>query len=78
MGYCNINFVSNVFFWFCFLDVDECVSGFCKNGGKCINILGGYKCVCVGGWYIGRNCDEGEWWSYINFKLFSEYGEVIL
>lgn len=43
------------------IDVDECVSKLCKNGGKCENKLGGYKCICVGGWFIGKNCDEGRY-----------------
>lgn len=66
--------------WFCFPDVDECANGPCKNGGKCTNTPGGYKCACVGGWYTGKNCDEGESCQRlrINVKLSSEYGEVTL
>ena len=43
-----------------FLDVDECaVNKPCKNGGKCENSKGSYKCTCVGGWFTGKHCDEG-------------------
>ena len=67
--------------WFCFSDVDECANGPCKNGGKCTNTPGGYKCTCVGGWYTGRNCDEGESWQESpahKRQVFQWYGEVTL
>ena len=44
-------------------DVDECASKPCKNGGKCENKPGGYRCTCVGGWFTGKNCDEGRYFS---------------
>ena len=42
------------------IDVDECISKKpCKNGAKCENTRGGYKCTCVGKWFTGKHCDQG-------------------
>lgn len=43
---------------FLFLDFISCFSFFCLNVVICINILGGFKCVCVLGW-IGSVCEIG-------------------
>lgn len=44
-----------------FQDVDECSDiKPCKNGAKCANTVGSYKCTCVGGWFTGKHCDEGK------------------
>ena len=41
------------------LDVNECtVYKPCKNGGTCVNTVGGYNCQCPDN-YKGKNCDEG-------------------
>ena len=42
-----------------FVDVDECASSPCQNGGTCKNEIGTYKCLCFPG-YKGKNCDQGE------------------
>ena len=48
-------------YYFVFLDVDECaVKKPCKNGAKCENTRGGYKCTCVGNWFTGKHCDQGK------------------
>ena len=40
--------------------MDECISKKpCKNGAKCENTRGGYKCTCVGKWFTGKHCDQG-------------------
>lgn len=44
-----------------YLDVDECslASGNpCKNNGKCVNLLGSYKCTCNSG-FTGKHCEIG-------------------
>ena len=37
------------------MDVDECASSPCQNGGACFNGAGYYSCNCTGGW-SGGNC----------------------
>ena len=38
------------------VDVDECVSSPCQNGGNCTDAVNGYTCVCVEG-YTSNNCE---------------------
>ncbi|XP_059352322.1 protein eyes shut-like [Daphnia carinata] len=40
----------------CETDVDECCSNPCKNGGRCIDLIGSYDCACSHG-FTGRNCE---------------------
>ena len=43
------------------LDVNECASNPCKNGGSCTDLVNDYNCSCTGLWE-GKNCIElGEW-----------------
>ena len=46
-------------YFFLFPDVDECslLRPRCENGATCLNVLGGYKCVCAPG-YTGTNCEN--------------------
>ena len=42
------------------VDVNECLPiNPCKNGGVCKNTKGSYQCTCVGRFYGGKNCDQG-------------------
>ena len=41
-----------------FLDVDECVSDPCVNGGSCINKPLSFECRCPPG-YVGDRCQYG-------------------
>lgn len=48
-----------VLFFVC-ADVNECLPvNPCKNGGVCKNVHGSYQCTCVGKFYSGKNCDQG-------------------
>lgn len=41
-----------------FLDINECASNPCANGGSCTDHVNRYTCTCVPG-YIGSNCQTG-------------------
>ena len=41
-----------------FIDIDECVSSPCQNGGSCTDQVNGYTCNCVDGYY-GSDCETG-------------------
>jgi len=43
---------------FCNLDVNECITRPCHNGGHCYNTAGGYKCGCEGTGFAGPKCQE--------------------
>lgn len=45
------------------LDVKEClnVSFNCIFGKCCIEIFGGFECICVNSFLYGENCIRGEW-----------------
>ena len=38
--------------------MNECTEENCKNGGQCIDEVGGYSCNCTKG-YTGVNCEAG-------------------
>ena len=42
-----------------FLDVDECLSEPCENGGTCLDEASRYECQCVDG-FRGDNCEIGK------------------
>ena len=42
-----------------FIDIDECLSISCLNGGTCINLVGGFMCECPPG-FRGDTCGIGE------------------
>ena len=42
----------------CPSDEQECASDPCQNGGRCVDLMNGYRCVCVDD-YNGINCERG-------------------
>ena len=40
------------------LDVNECVTKPCRNGGTCENLQGSYRCKCKAG-FLGKHCEIG-------------------
>ena len=40
------------------LEINECDSNPCGNGGICGDVLNGYTCGCVTG-YMGMQCESG-------------------
>ena len=47
-----------------FLDIDECATSPCQNGGSCTDQINSYTCNCVDG-YDGPNCEIGNAMSWI-------------
>lgn len=48
-------------------DYDECQSNPCQHAGICINLSGGFVCVCAAG-FTGSVCETGN--SASNNELF--------
>ena len=44
---------------FCFLDIDECTSNPCRNGGECEDAVNKYTCKCAAG-YTGSRCETSK------------------
>ena len=41
-----------------FVDINECDSSPCQNGGTCADAVNGYDCTCLDG-YTGDDCETG-------------------
>ena len=41
------------------LDIDECQSNPCQNGGNCVDGVNSFTCTCADG-YTGTVCGTGE------------------
>ena len=42
-----------------FLDIDECSSSPCENGGTCVDGVDVYTCECMAG-YTGDQCETSK------------------
>jgi Notch-like protein len=45
-------------FYYQYIDINECSSNPCKNGGTCKDLVNGYECTCVPG-YDDIHCHNG-------------------
>ena len=46
------------------LDINECESNPCENGGTCTDMDYGYRCSCKSG-FTGSECETGTLISYV-------------
>ena len=58
------------------LDVNECVTKPCRNGGTCENLQGSYRCKCKAG-FLGKHCEIGLYACHLFFS-FSAHVAVSL
>ena len=55
----NYSYIEAIYiFHFVLIDIDECASHPCMNGGSCDDHLAGFTCRCVVG-YSGPTCSTG-------------------
>ena len=65
-------------FSFYVLDIDECTSEPCQNGGTCIAENNTYKCMCATG-FNGQNCDNGKFFLitlFVSWEMCPVYSFV--
>ena len=56
-----------------FIDIDECASSPCQNGGSCTDEVNGYTCNCIAG-YDGTDCETGN--NAIFFQICNVYQHI--
>ena len=47
------------FITLCHLDINECASSPCQNGGTCLDLVNGFTCDCADG-YEGTHCQTSK------------------
>ena len=52
-----VSFISELFLSFFFLDINDCESAPCLNGGTCLDEVNQYRCICAEGWE-GPTCQK--------------------
>ncbi len=57
---------------YCYLDIDECASEPCVNGGTCDDLVNKFTCTCLSN-YLGVVCDIGNacYWLLESFVIIS-------
>ena len=61
-------------------DINECESNPCQNGGSCLDLEGGFSCLCDAGWQ-GDLCNIGEYYVECIFqgrKIYTIYRKFYL
>ena len=60
-------------FWFNVLDINECLSDPCQNGGECIDTTYDFMCLCEHD-FTGHICQSGMYycpvWKFIDTEHF--------
>lgn len=41
------------------LDIDDCETNPCQNGGICVDQVNAFVCICISGW-TGTICDSSK------------------
>ena len=57
--YLDIPVVTSLVNCIFFIDINECFTRPCQNGGTCTNTQGSYTCACLAGW-TGPMCEIGK------------------
>ena len=73
----NASHTSSVLFETPFVDIDECATIPCQNGGSCIDQINGYSCNCDDG-YNGTNCENGNCQTLLHHFKFDLISNTIL
>ena len=59
---------SKVKHFFIFLDINECYSNPCLNGGTCVDGVNLFHCNCIA-YFIGARCETIGWFAFRNVAI---------